>query len=101
MEVEQDTFEKLKDILTSPPVLAYPDFQQPFELHTDASGQGLGAVLYQKQEDRKRVITYASRSLSKSEKNYSAFKLEFLALKWAITETFRLLDREAFHSTYR
>ena len=87
-EKEQKIFEDLKDILSSPPVLAYPDFSLPFELHTDASSKGLGAVLYQEQNGAKRVIAYASRSLSKSEKNYSAFKLEFLALKWAITEKF-------------
>lgn len=48
----------------------------------------MGAILYQNQDDRKKVIAYASRSLSKPEKNYSAFKLEFLALKWAITDKF-------------
>ena len=75
-EENQQIFDKLKIILTSPPILAYPDFQKPFELHTDASTQGLGAVLYQQQDDkRKRVIAYASRQLTKSEKNYSAFKL--------------------------
>ena len=87
-EIHQYTFDKLKEMLTSPPILAYPDFDQPFELHTDASIQGLGAVLYQKQDGQKKVISFASRSLSKSEKNYSAFKLEFLALKWAVTEKF-------------
>ena len=47
----------------------------------------LGAVLYQKQDDgTMRVIAYASRTLSKSEKNYDAHKLEFLAFKWAITD---------------
>jgi len=46
-------------------------------------------VLYQKQEGMDRVIAYASRTLSKPEKNYSIFKLEFLALKWAVTERFR------------
>ena len=51
---------------------------------------GLGAVLYQKDESGQvRVIAYASRSLSKSEKNYAAHRLEFLALKCAITEKFR------------
>jgi len=53
---EQNVFENLKDKLTSPPILGYPDFQQRFELHTDASTQGLGAVLYQKQGDSKKVI---------------------------------------------
>jgi len=59
----------------SPPLLGYPDFQQPFELHTYAFIQGLGAVLYQKQGDSKKVISYASRALSKSEKNYPAHTL--------------------------
>ena len=87
-ENEEQVFQNLKSILSSPPILAYPDFTQPFELHTDASGKGFGAVLYQLQGGRKRVIAYASRALSKSERNYSAFKLEFLALKWAVTEKF-------------
>ena len=84
----EDTFNRLKELLTSPPILAYPEFQQPFELHIDASGKGLGAILYQTQNNQKKVIAYASRSLSRPEKNYSAFKLEFLALKWAVTEKF-------------
>ena len=87
-ENEQTIFENLKEILTKPPVLAYPDFTKPFELHTDASGKGLGAVLYQSDRKLKRVIAYASRALTKSEKNYNAYKLEFLALKWAVTEKF-------------
>ena len=68
--------------------MAYADFKAPFVLHTDASGDGLGAVLYQVQDGQKRVIAYASRSLSKSERNYPVQKLEFLALKWAITDKF-------------
>ena len=59
-----------------------------FEVHTDASGSGWGAVLYQKQDDRLRVIAYASRRLSPPERHYSANKLEYLALKWAITDKF-------------
>ena len=58
-------------------------------LHTDASTTGLGAVLYQKQSDGKeRVIAYASQSLNHVEQNYDAHKLEFLALKWAVTDHF-------------
>ncbi|GAA6108228.1 uncharacterized protein cuzd1.1, partial [Tachysurus ichikawai] len=76
----------------SPPVLAYPDFSQSFVLTTDASLHGLGAVLSQRQGGAERVIAYASRGLRGSEKNnknYSAFKLELLALKWAVTEKFK------------
>ena len=81
----------LIDCLTSPPVMAYPDFSLPFILHTDASEEGLGAVLYQKQNGKMRVIGYASRTLNPAEQKYHLHsgKLEFLALKWAITEHFR------------
>ena len=48
----------------------------------------MGAVLYQKQDGRDRVISYASRRLSPSERNYPVHKLEFLALKWAVTDKF-------------
>ena len=63
-------------------------FKAPFILHTDAMRDGLGAVLYQVQEGQKRVIAYASWSLSRSERNYPVHKMEFLALKWAITDKF-------------
>ena len=76
------------DRLTSPPVLGYADYQLPFTLHTDASGTCLGAALCQTQEGVNRVIAYASRSLKPAEKNYPAHKLEFLALKWAVSEKF-------------
>eukprot|EP00795_Rhopilema_esculentum_P000922 gene922-10677_t len=71
--------------------MAYPDFSIPFVLHTDASQEGLGAVLYQKQQGKMRVIGYASRTLSPAERKYHLHsgKLEFLALKWAVTEQFR------------
>ncbi len=71
------------------PVLAYADFSKPFVLHIDASINGLGAVLYQNQDGLDLVIAYASKSLSKSEKNYPAHKLECLALKWAVTSKFQ------------
>ena len=83
---QQEAFENLQKLCTESPILAYADFKAPFVLHTDASGDGLGAVLYQVQDGQKRVTAYASRSLSKSERNYPVHKLEFLALKWAITD---------------
>ena len=87
-EEQQEAFEKIVELLTTPPVLAYADYTKPFLLHTDASLEGLGAVLYQEQEGKERVIAYASRSLKKSEKNYPCHKLEFLALKWAVVDKF-------------
>ena len=85
---QQEAFETLQRFCTEAPVLAFTDFESPSILHTDASGDGLGAVLYQDQDGQKRVIAYASRSLSKSERNYHVHKLEFLGLKWAITDKF-------------
>ena len=85
----QESFQKLKDICTKTPVLAYANYERPFKLTTDASKRGLGAVLSQIGEDQKeRLVAFASRTLSKSEKNYTTHKLEFLALKWSITDRF-------------
>jgi transposase InsO family protein len=88
----QDSFEKLKCLLSSTPVLGYADFTVPFILETDASSHGLGAVLSQVQNGRTVVIAYASRTLrpnERSSKTMSSLKLELLALKWSVTEKFR------------
>ena len=70
-------------------MLAYADYKKPFKVYTDASEKGLGAVLAQRQEDGSEpAIAFASRTLSKAEKQYDAHKLEFLALKWVITDHF-------------
>lgn len=87
-EAQQCAFNTIKEKLSSPPVLAYADFSKPFVLHTDASTEGLGAVLYQVQDGQEKVIAYASRGLRKSERHYPAHKLEFLCLKWSVTEKF-------------
>jgi len=89
---QQAAFEKLKIALTTAPVLGYADFTQPFILETDASHEGLSAILSQEQDGKRRVIAYASRRLRPTERSkvsYSSLKLEFLAMKWAITEKFR------------
>ncbi|MCG8049379.1 MAG: RNase H-like domain-containing protein, partial [Candidatus Thiodiazotropha endolucinida] len=85
---QQKAFSTIIEKLSSPPVLAFADYRRSFKLHTDASATGLGAVLYQEQKGFDRVIAYASRSLKPSERNYPAHKLEFLALKWAVTDKF-------------
>ena len=85
----EESFKKLKVLCSDTPVLAYPNYTEKFKLYTDASESGLRAVLTQMQNDGKeRPIAYASRTLSKSERNYDAHKLEFLALKWSVTDHF-------------
>lgn len=78
----------LKENLTEDedPVLAYADPSKFYELHVDASWDGLGGVLYQEAEGKLCPIAYVSRSLTSSEKNYSVHKLEFLPLKWAVVD---------------
>ena len=72
------------------PVLAFTDYTKDFLLETDASKEGLGAVLSQKQEDGWfHLVAYGSLVLTMHEKNYHSTKLEFLALKWAVMEHFK------------
>lgn len=79
----QNSFEKLKELLISPPVLQYPDFseQNKFIVQTDASNNAIGAILSNKNG---RPIAYASRSLNKGEKNYPVIEKELLAIVWAV-----------------
>ena len=92
MREHQQAFDALKEALVTVPVLGYPDFNREFMLETDASLQGLGAVLSQQDETEKCcVIANASQSLCPSERSmciYSSAKLELLALKWAVMEIF-------------
>ena len=83
-------FQELKLKCMTAPVLAFANFKEGFLLETDASGDGLGAVLSQMQEDgHYHPVAYASRGLKGGEVRYHSSKLEFLALKWAITDQFR------------
>ena len=84
----QEAFDKLRELCTTTPILALANFRKPFKLHTYVSALGLGAVLNQEQDGVKKVISYASQSLSKSEAKYPVHKLKFLCLKWAITDQF-------------
>lgn len=90
-DVHQSVLEQLIDCLVQPPVFGFPDFTQPFILHTDACNQGLGAVLYQRQNGKLCVIAYGYRTLTAAEKNYNLHsgKLEFLAFEWVMAEKFR------------
>ena len=82
-------FDRLKAACLQAPILAFPNFNKPFLLETDASGRGLGAVLSQKQADgRYHLIVYASHVMNETEQRYHSNKQEFLTLKWVVMEQF-------------
>lgn len=77
-------FKKLKECLVSAPVLSCPNYDLPFEVHTDASNYGVGAMLTQSVEGKEHPIAYMSRSLTAAEKNYSITERETLAVLVAL-----------------
>lgn len=83
-EKQQTAFDRLKQSLVAAPLLKYPDFSKPFYLATDASATAVGAILSQGQGREELPVAYASRQLTKAEKNYSATEKECLAVLWAI-----------------
>jgi hypothetical protein len=77
----QKVFDKLRNRVTSEPVLAHPELDKQFELEVDASGFAVGAVLLQKKEDGKRhPIAYFSKTLNEAQHNYDIADLELLAV---------------------
>ena len=84
----QRAFEVLKSDLLQSVTLAHPMFDQPFILAVDASFDGVGAVLSQIPPGEEIARPVASRTLSRSQMNYPAHRLEFFALKWAVCEKF-------------
>ncbi|UYV69036.1 K02A2.6-like, partial [Cordylochernes scorpioides] len=85
-EEQDESFRILKQELGSSPVLGHFIEGAETQAHTDASGYGLGAVLVQIQNDAERPIAYASRTLTKAEKNYSTTEKECLAVVWALDQ---------------
>jgi hypothetical protein len=81
-EQAQGVFERLKEVMSTCPVLALPDFSQPFVLECDASGEGIGAVLMQ----NRHPIAYESRKLRDNERLYSTYDKEMLAIMHALAK---------------
>ena len=81
---EEQAFHTLKSKLSNFPILRLPDLTKKFVLRTDASDNGLGAVLLQEHENEKFPVSYASRKLLNREKAYSVIEKECLAIIWAI-----------------
>jgi hypothetical protein len=76
----QESFEMLKQKLTTEPVLVLPDVHKPFSVYCDASYTGLGCVLMQEG----KVVTYSSRQLKVHEKNYPTHDLELAVVVHAL-----------------
>ena len=86
---EQAAFCRLKELLTTAPVLKSPDYTRHFEVHTDASQCALGGVLLQRDDsDRPHAIAYFSRKVRGSEVRYTVTDLEALA----VVESIRVFD---------
>lgn len=84
-----NSFEILKRKICEEPILLhYPDWEAPFEIHTDASSKAAAAVLCQRIDAKERVIMYASKTLSATEQKYHSYEQEALAVVWAV-EVFR------------
>jgi hypothetical protein len=79
-EEAQRTFDRMKEVMSTCPVLALPDFTQPFVLECDASGEGIGAVLMQ----QRHLIAYKRRNITESERLYSIYDKEMLTIMHAL-----------------
>ena len=93
---EQTSFEKLRECLITPPIVAFPDFDKEFLIFTDASNYGIGAVLSQIQGEKEVVIAYSSRHLNTAERNYSAIEREALAIVYGVKRYRHYLQDEKF-----
>ena len=79
-----NSFQNLKQTLTTTPILIYPDFEEPFVLTTDASAYAIGSVLSQGKIGKDLPIAYASRTLCSAETKYSVIERELLAIVWSV-----------------
>lgn len=79
-EACQAAFDSLKAALVEAPVLPYPDPKLPYLLDTDASAEGVGAVLSQVKDGKEHVVAYYSCKFSKPERNYCVTRKELLAV---------------------
>ncbi len=80
------SFNHLKNVLSSEPVVILPDFSVPFQIYTDASNLAVGAVLAQDRDGCEHVVAYASRALNSTQKRWSTFDHELWAIVWAVRE---------------
>lgn len=89
-------FYNLKYAISHAPMLRHVDLSRPFHLATDASNDGIGAVLYQKNNGTNNIVGFMARALSKSERNYSITKRELLAIIFAFKKFHKFLWGQPF-----
>ena len=80
----QASFDRLKSLLTSAPIMQPPDWTLPFEIMCDASDCAIGAVLGQRRDRKPHVLYYASKTLSEAQRNYTTTEKELLAVVYAL-----------------
>ncbi|MBW0578658.1 hypothetical protein O181_118373 [Austropuccinia psidii MF-1] len=89
-------FEYLRQALTTAPLLLMPQFEFPFNLNIDASGDGLGAALHQLQISNDKPfegpICFISRKIKPTEARCGASQMEFICLVWALEKPNYLLE---------
>ena len=95
-QAQTEAMETLVNLLTSPPILALPDWNKPFRLHTDASETGAGAVLTQVQDMVEKTLAYASHRWSKTDEKKSPTDRECLAVLWAVDKFASYLQARPF-----
>ncbi|KAK6166422.1 hypothetical protein SNE40_023117 [Patella caerulea] len=88
---QENAFQALKRSLIRGPVLRLPDLREVFILQTDASDNGIGAILLQVENEVRMPVAYASRKLKDSETRYSTIEKECLAIVWSIQKFTRYL----------
>lgn len=81
-----NSFNYLKGVLSSAPIVTMPEFKVPFKVYTDASKWAVGAVLAQEKEGLEYVVAYASRALNATQRRWSTFDRELWAVVWAVRE---------------
>lgn len=95
-EEQQRAFQKLKDDISSPPILALPDFEKSFVVQTDSSSLAVAAVLLQEHEGFLLPLHYVSRRLGPAEMKYTVFEKEALAVLLAFDRFHIYLDHKPF-----
>ncbi|XP_070192575.1 uncharacterized protein [Littorina saxatilis] len=81
---QEKVYQTVRDLMSRDPVLRLPDTAKEFILRTDASDEGIGAMLMQEHGGKPFPVSYASKKLSGAEKNYSTMEKECLAIVWGI-----------------